>query len=436
MPHEEIDRYIEQHRDDIARTLSELIRKKSLNLGDPGTGDEREVQEYLKEALAQMGMRVSVDVGCDPKRENVTGLFAGSGGGRDLIFNAHADVVPPGDLSMWADDPFSGRIEGGKVWGRGASDCKNGLATALWAIRAIQALKIPIRGNVYYTSTVGEESCEGATIGATLAMHPENYHEPFAIVGEATDLEVQPVSSGLFFFQISVPGKPVHVSKRNLAVFPQNSHLPCGSDVGVDALEKALPFIEYFYRLEKEWNFRLRDRVLGSGGYPLADNIGVGLFTFSPVKIEGGMYLGSMMDKLTLKYAVWYPEFAGRDALVQEIVDGVRALASTDAWLRANPPKLDIPIPQIWRGFETDYEHPGVQALMNCATSALRRPAVMSGFPAVADATFIAEKGIPCAIFGTRVGGANVHGFNENADIDGLVAATKTLARMIVEWCE
>jgi acetylornithine deacetylase/succinyl-diaminopimelate desuccinylase-like protein len=436
MPQEEIDRYIDKHRDDIARTLSALIQKKSLNLGDPGTGDEREVQDYLKDVLAKMGMKVSMDVGCDPKRENVTGLLIGSGSGRDLIFNSHADVVPPGDPSMWKDDPWSGRIEDGKVWGRGASDCKNGLATALWAIKTVQALNIPLRGNVYYTSTVGEESCEGCTIGATLAMHPEQYREPFAIIGEATDLEVQPVSSGLFFFQIAVPGKPVHVSKRNLAVFPHNSHLPCGSDVGVDALEKALPFIEYFYRLEKEWNFRLRGRVLGSGGYPLSDNIGVGLFTFSPVKIEGGMYLGSMMDKLTIKYAVWYPESAGRDALVQEIVDGVKALASTDAWLRGNPPKLDIPIPQIWRGFETEYEHPGVQALMKCATEALGRPAVMSGFPAVADATFIAEKGIPCAIFGSRTGGANVHGFNENADIDGLVAVTKTLAHMIVEWCQ
>jgi acetylornithine deacetylase len=435
VPHEEIDRYIEEHREDIARTLGNLIRRKSLNQGDPGTGDESEVQDFLKDELRDMGMVVSVDVGCDPKRENVTGLLEGSGGGRDLIFNSHADVVPPGDLSMWKDDPWSGRIEGGKVWGRGASDCKNGLATALWAIKAVQTLKIPLRGNVYYTSTVGEESCEGCTLGAALAMHPERYHEPFAIVGEATDLEVQPVSSGLFFFQITVPGKPVHVSKRNLAVFPQSSHLPCGSDVGVDALEKALPFIEYFYRLEKEWNFRLRDRVLGSGGYPLSDNIGVGLFTFSPVKIEGGMYLGSMMDKVTIKYAVWYPEFGDRDRLIQEIVDGVGALASTDGWLRDNPPKLDIPIPQVWRGFQTDYEHPGVQALMRCLTNVQGRPAVMSGFPAVADATFIAEKGIPCAIFGSRVGGANVHGFNENADIDGLVMVAKTLTHMIVEWC-
>lgn len=431
----EIDRFIDEHRMDIARTLSELIQKKSLNMGEPNTGNEREVQQYLKDNLTEMGLSLRVDTAGDPNRENVTGKLCGLGGGRDLILNAHADVVPPGDLAMWKDDPFSGKIENGKVYGRGASDCKNGLAAGLWAIRAVQASGIKLRGNVYYTSTVGEESCEGETIGAALAMHPEEYNEPFAIIGEATDLEVQPVSSGLFFFQLCVPGKPVHVSKRNLAVFPQNIHLPCGSAVGVDALEKALPFIQYFYRLEREWNFKLRDKCLGSGGYPLADNIGVGLFTFSPVKIEGGMYLGSMMDKLTIRYAVWYPESGDRDKLIQEIVDGVNAIASTDLWLRENPPQLDIPIPQIWRGFQTDYDHPGVQALMRSVEQSLNRPAIMSGFPAVSDATFIAQKGIPCAVFGSAASGANIHGFNENADILGLADTAKALAHMIVNWC-
>ena len=99
-------------------------------------------------------------------------------------------------------------------------------------------------------------------------------------------------------------------------------------------------------------------------------------------------------------------------------------------------PLLQIPVEQIWRGFQTDYEHPGVQALMRCCSDVLGCPAVMSGFAAVADATFIAEKGIPCAIFGTKVAGANVHGFDENADIDGLVDVTKTLAHMIVDWCK
>ena len=56
----------------------------------------------------------------------------GSGGGRSLLFNAHADVVPAGDLSAWEYGPWSGAESDGRIFGRGACDDKGPLVSALW----------------------------------------------------------------------------------------------------------------------------------------------------------------------------------------------------------------------------------------------------------------------------------------------------------------
>jgi acetylornithine deacetylase len=431
----DIDVFVDKHVDDIANTLSELVKRNSVNLGEPNTADESEIQKYLAEILTGMGLEVICEAAESPKRPNVTGILPGNGKGRDLIFNGHADTVPPGDLAQWTVDPFGGEIFDERVWGRGATDCKSGLTCALWAIKAVQAAGVPLRGNVHYISSVGEESNEGERIGVGKALRSD-YNDPFCIVTEGTSFEIFPVSCGIFFFTLKVKGKPIHVGRRNLMMYPQNSSIQCGPDVGVDPLEKSLPFIDMFYRMEREWNFRFRDLVLGGGGYPVVDKVGVGLFSICPVDIRGGMYLGSVMDAVTIKYCVSYPEFADREKIMMEIKDAVAAQSATDHWLKQNPPELVIPVSQEWRGFQTDYNHPGIKVLQECGEDVKKAPVVISGHRAVSDASPISQHKIPVVLFGgTNNSDNRIHGFNENAQISDLVDTVKTYARMIVEWC-
>ena len=86
-----------------------------------------------------------------PAREawGVVGRLPGRGDGPSLLLEGHIDVVPPGDLDAWSrPDPFSGRVDGGLLHGRGACDMKAGLVAARWAVRALRRSGVPLRGDV------------------------------------------------------------------------------------------------------------------------------------------------------------------------------------------------------------------------------------------------------------------------------------------------
>src|SRR5207302_176871 len=71
-------------------------------------------------------------------------------------FNGHYDVVPPG--AGWTVNPFSGELRDGRIYGRGTSDQKAGLAASIYAVEAIRRAGIPLLGTIEQSATVDEES--------------------------------------------------------------------------------------------------------------------------------------------------------------------------------------------------------------------------------------------------------------------------------------
>src|SRR5206468_91213 len=93
-------------------------------------------------------------------RANLVGVLEGThaSGGKSLIFNGHVDVVPPGDDKNWSDgNPFSGRVENGRVYGRGACDQKGGLIGQAMAAIALRRAGVRLKGDLILESVVGEE---------------------------------------------------------------------------------------------------------------------------------------------------------------------------------------------------------------------------------------------------------------------------------------
>jgi len=427
--------YIDSKRDEIVNQVMKMVGFPSINCTQGG--NEKDIQDWLAAELRKFQFDKVDEFAEDEEkvRPNVVGVLKGNGGGKSLILNGHMDVVPVAKPEIWRCDPFKPVIEDGRIYGRGTSDMKGGVAGAIWAMKALKDCGVKLKGDVILQAVIGEESQQAEEVGTVKCLE-RGYTADFAIVCEPTDLEVHITSSALFFFELQIEGKAVHISARNQAVFPQPYGTPSGKDVGVDAFKKSLMFVEYFYRLEEEWNHRFRDPVLGAGGSPGHDVQGIGIFTINPSDIKGGVYLGSVPSYVKYMYGVWYPDqLVAKEVLFEEIKSAVAALASTDYFLREVPPKLTIPTLQDWPGFKVPGDHPGVLAIAKASEEVSGKPATISGFKAVCDAYYLNKHGVPCIIYGPGSLACSVHGDDEYITIDSIIEAAKVYAGTIMEWC-
>lgn len=433
---QQVFRYIDDHREEIIKFLKTLVSFPTVNDGDCN-GNELPMQEYLAALMKEEGFDKIITAAYDERkiRPNVVGKIEGTGGGKSLAFMGHSDVVPVSFPERWVCPPFEPKEIDGKLYGRGTSDMKGGLAAAFYALKAIRESNIKLHGDVVFHSSVGEESQSAETIGAERAAK-DHYHTDFAICCEPSNLEIHIASSALVFFKLIVEGKGVHVSARGQMLFPQANGLQSGNDVAVDAFRKSLPLVEYINRLEVEWNHRYRDPIMGWGGKPGHDQQGVGVFTINPCDIKGGEYLGTIPSRMEYTFSIWYPDrLVSRDELLDEIRRGVAAIASTDDWLREHPPVVEAPVIQDWPGFHVDEKEPGVQVLQGAIFEATGAPAVISGFRAVCDAYYLNRINITTIVLGPGAISNSVHGDNEFIFVDDLINATKIYAAMAMDWC-
>lgn len=111
---------------DVARVCSDLVQ---INTENP-PGRTEEAAEYVADILESLGYPPRIS-------RNPGGHWNVCAGPRDcsLLFCGHLDVVPAG-VEGWTHDPFSGVIDDGYVWGRGATDMKGGCAAILAALEA------------------------------------------------------------------------------------------------------------------------------------------------------------------------------------------------------------------------------------------------------------------------------------------------------------
>ena len=153
----------------------------------------------------------------------VDNIFATRGtGGRKLLFAGHTDVVPPGDLAQWTSDPFVPRIDGGKLFGRGAADMKSGVAAFVAACAAIPAEA----GTIQLAITNDEEADAINGTEKLVRWMADNGHKfDFALVGEPSSAEVLGYSikigrRGSFSGVVTVKGVQGHVAYPHKANNP------------------------------------------------------------------------------------------------------------------------------------------------------------------------------------------------------------------------
>ena len=143
-----------------------------------------EALDLLEEPLAEAGFECERIL-----RGGVDNLFARwgpKGHPQTFGFNGHLDVVPPGDVSDWSGDPFSGAILDGKIWGRGATDMKSGVAAFVAAALEIVE-ESPPDGAIVLALTGDEEGpAEHGTRAILDWMTAQGEAMSVCLVGEPT----------------------------------------------------------------------------------------------------------------------------------------------------------------------------------------------------------------------------------------------------------
>ncbi len=183
---------------DIIRFLMDIVRTPSFS------GREREVVEVIGNEMRALGY--------DEVRIDGLGSIIGriGSGPRIIAFDAHIDTVYPGDTTQWSFPPFEPRVEDGKVWGRGTTDQKSGMASAVYAGRILKELGLDEAFTVLVTGTVMEEDCDG--LCWQHLINEERIHPELVVITEPTNLGIHRGHRGRMEIHVHVTGRSCHGS--------------------------------------------------------------------------------------------------------------------------------------------------------------------------------------------------------------------------------
>ncbi len=186
---QEIFSQIDAMTDEIVQLHQELVRIPSVNTGAMPTGDETPVCEYVRDWLAEDGIESEI-LGRTPERGNIIARIEGEDPAARLMFMSHTDVVPVEEADKWTFPPFSATVHDGRIYGRGASDCKGLLAAQMVAMRLLKRNGVRLRHSLVLCSGADEEHGGRYGFGWLAENHPEKITAPFAVnEGGGTPIE-------------------------------------------------------------------------------------------------------------------------------------------------------------------------------------------------------------------------------------------------------
>jgi acetylornithine deacetylase/succinyl-diaminopimelate desuccinylase family protein len=388
--------------DATTRLLRDLIRIPSPN----PPGDTRRIADYLVLTLREKGFhprRIKVE----ENHVSVVTRIEGSGGGRSLVLNGHIDTVPIGERAEWTVDPLAGELRNERIFGRGATDCKSGVAALVIAAEAIRRTGLSLRGDVILAMVAGEETLSDKGTGYLVK---EGWIKADAgVVTEPTTLPLEEqaphplqifaASRGMFWFEIVVKGRAVHSKVAHL---------------GVNAIEKMARIVLAFQSMKFE---PLVEHPLS--GRP---SINVGL-------IAGGTSPSVVPDRCVItldRGAVYGEDGAAVVAQIEEIVERMR---QEDSALNAEVKVLLAEGP-----VEISQDEPIVTILSQGIEDALGGKARIGGMIGANDSRQLIRQGIPTVVCGPGIT-TQSHSIDEYVETGAVVNAAKAYALLMARFC-
>jgi succinyl-diaminopimelate desuccinylase len=366
------------------------------------TGEARKV-DFLEAHLRALGItgieRVEAP---DPRvpggvRPSLIARVPGRDRSRATWVMAHTDVVPPGDLSKWTGDPWTLRVEGDKLYGRGVEDNHQGLVAAVLAARAlIETGCVPPRD--FAMLFVADEEC-GSKLGIGHVIEARNpFGEDDVIIvpdgGAADGSEIEVAEKAIMWCRFTVTGRQCHAStpERGINAMRAGAHLV----VRLDALNGLFPDEDPVFEPPRS--------------------------TFTPTKKEANVGAINILPgedvffldcRVLPRYPLDRVEAEIRKIMTSVEQDfGVTVALSFEQRQEAAPP---TPVDARVVGL--------VQGAVRAVYGVEARPIGIGGGTVAA---FLRRQGLPCVVWSKM--DETMHGPDENADLRNILGDAKVIA--------
>ena len=380
-------------RQALIETTAGLVRIPSINPSlVPGAGGERAVAEAIAARLQRTpGITVDLQDAGDGRPNVIASV--GNGPGRTLMLNGHTDTV--GVAGM--EDPFSGRIDGNRLYGRGSSDMKAAMAAALVLLEEIaRAGDFP--GRLVVTFVADEEH---SSIGTqAICREIERWKPDAALVLEGTGLDITTAHKGFVWATITTHGFAAHGSRFEL---------------GVDA-------IAHMGRVLVALEEHGRD-LIAREPHAL-----VGPPSIHASLINGGQELSSYPEECVLEIERRTIPGETGESVERELREILDRLASEDEQFRG---ALEMGV--VRDPFEIAPNAGIVTTVRRIAAAERGVEPRITGGAGWMDSSLLDQVGVPVAIFGPA--GEGAHGLVEWADLDVLEAFARILAQVCYDFC-
>ncbi|EWG53734.1 hypothetical protein FVEG_12104 [Fusarium verticillioides 7600] len=374
----------------LTQTLVQ-INSASPDLGSvPGPG-ETVIARYVAAWLEHRDLETHW-VEYSKGRPSVVGVVRGSGGGKSVMFNGHLDTVT---IMGYNDDPLSGKIVDGRLYGRGSADMKGGVAAGMVALA--NAKKLGLRGDVIFTGVADEESLSKGTEDILRA----GWRADAAVVSESTNLEINHAHKGYCHIEIKVYGLAAHGSR---------------ADLGIDAIVNAGYFLVEFGKYVKKLQEGAGDETLGTG-------------TAHASVISGGEEASSYPAQCTIIAERRTIPGETNEVVQKEFDDIIAKVAKEVTDFKAEAKIFFSRPPQF-----TEADHPFTKLVSGIVGDVTGKDAVIAGAPFWTDCALLAEKGIVPLLWGPK--GEGFHGKEEFVHVKSIEQVSEGLVNIAAELCK
>jgi succinyl-diaminopimelate desuccinylase len=366
-----------------AETVAELVKAYGWN-AEKHVVPEQEVRDYGMESITNLIIRRPYEAG-----------------GPTLALNAHGDVVPPGE--GWTYPPYGGVIDNGYIYGRAAAVSKCDFATYIFAVRALEALGVKLKGGVELHFTYDEEF--GGLLGPGFLLR-EKLTRPDYVIAAGFSYNIVTAHNACLQLEITVHGKSGH------GAMPETGH---------DALQAASKILNAIYGQLPELK-KIKSKVPG-----------IDSPTMLVGRIDGGTNTNVVPGKVVMKMdrrMIPEEDPVAVEAQVRKLIEeAVRG-----------EPGIRIEIKRLLLSHALRPLPAGEKLVANLqknARAVLGEDIPAVGTPLYADARLYGEQGIPAVLYGAgprSVPESNAKKADEKLLLEDLRKATKIVALTLLDF--